>query len=305
MINGEQEHLAPPNKFDQGLYPSANIGIIGYGFVGEAVGIGFNHRSNSRDKIRWYDKYKKHSLPIEQVVGSSEFIFICLPTPMKKDQSGYDLSIIEENIAQITPLTNSTDKIIVIKSTVEPGTTESFEKKYPQSSFCFNPEFLTERNYLDDFINATETIIGASSDLVWRRVAGLYRPRFPRTNIHPNPGPTAAETIKQVKNAFLSTKVDFFNLVYEYCEALGLNFEDVRKMVCSDSRIGDSHSFVTSQRGFGGKCFPKDLVALTASFKRANVNPDILEAVWEHNLRIRTVHDWEEIPFAVENNTNQ
>lgn len=302
MLNGERKLEALPQISAQILYPSANIGIIGYGFVGEALGIGFNHVTNWRDRIFWYDKYKEGSEPLPQVVEKSDFIFIALPTPMKRDGSGYDLSIIEENISQITPLTDDTDKIIVIKSTVEPGTTENFENRYPKSNFCFNPEFLTEANYLNDFINASDTIIGATNDLVYRRVAGLYRPRFPRTHIHPNYGPTAAETVKQVKNAFLSTKVAFFNIVYDYCEALGLSFESVRNMVVSDERIGHSHSEVTPQRGFGGKCFPKDLVALTASFSREGVNTNILDAVWGYNLRIRKVRDWEEIPFAVEGN---
>ncbi len=287
-----------------------NIGIIGYGFVGQAVANGFNAASESRDKIIYYDKYKAGA-SLEETIKSSEFVFICLPTPMKKDESGIDLSIIEESMKEVTKHTDGTDeqsssssKVIVIKSTVTPGTTAKLQDSYPNSQFAFNPEFLTEANFLEDFLNAERTIIGATNDLVSRRVAVIYRQRFPKTRIFQT-DPTTAEAVKYFANAFLSLKVTFANYFYDYCQKIGIKYEEVKKMAAADPRIVDSHLDVTTMRGFGGKCFPKDLVALMGEFHKAGVPLDLLETIWQYNKKIRKTHDWEEIPFVVEDHTKR
>lgn len=276
------------------------MGIIGYGYVGQAVANGFNKASEGKDTIRFYDKYKD-SAPVQQVLEKSEFIFICLPTPMKTDESGIDLSIIEESMAEITKHTDKTDKILIIKSTVTPGTTKRLSDKYPKSNFAFSPEFLTEANFLEDFINAKRTIIGATNDLVSRRVAVIFKQRFPQTVIFQT-DPTTAEAVKYFANAFLALKVTFANFFYDYCQKIGIKYEEVKKMAALDPRIVDAHLDVTTLRGFGGKCFPKDLVALMGEFKRAGVADSLLQTMWEYNKKIRKVHDWDEIPFAVEGN---
>lgn len=278
------------------LIPS-KIGIIGYGFVGQAVANGFQVASGGKDTILWYDKYKEGS-SLEKVVENSEFIFVCLPTPMRQDESGIDLSIFEEMIPQIAKLTDNTDKVVIIKSTVTPGTTAKFEKEFPGTKFCFNPEFLTEANYLEDFLNAERTVLGANNDLTLRRVAVVIRQRFPKTAVFLT-DPTTAETVKYFANALLSLKVTFANYFYDYCQKLGIKYEEVKKMASADHRIGDFHLEVTTQRGFGGKCFPKDLVALIGEMKKMDVETSMLESMWEYNKKVRKVHDWEEIPFAV------
>lgn len=277
------------------------LGIIGYGIVGQALAYGFS-QPDIKDKyeIRYYDKYKETQSK-EEVIKNSEFIFICLPTPMKEDESGIDLSIIEESIAQITPMTDNTDKIIVLKSTVVPGTTGVLEKKYPKTNFAFNPEFLTEANYLEDFINADRNIIGANNDLTSRRVVALYRQRFPHTKIFQTDS-TTAEMVKYMANAYLASKVIFANEMYAICQALGIKYEEVKSMVVADHRIFDSHLDVTTARGFGGKCFPKDIVALIGRAKDLKVDPKLLETVWSINKKIRKVRDWEEIPFVITGN---
>lgn len=279
------------------LFVPINLGIIGYGFVGQAVANGFQAASNGKDTILWYDKFKEGS-SLKKVIEDSEFIFVCLPTPMRQDETGIDLSIFEEMIPQITKFTDNTDKIIVIKSTVTPGTTVKFEKRFPNSKFCFSPEFLTEANFLDDFINAERTVIGSNNDLVLRRVAVIFKQRFPKSKIFLT-DPTSAETVKYFANAFLSLKVTFANYFYDYCQKLGIKYEEIKKMAATDHRIGDYHLEVTTQRGFGGKCFPKDLVAIMGEFKKMGVAVDMLETMWEYNKKIRKVHDWIEIPFAV------
>jgi len=273
------------------LQRKVNIGIVGYGMVGQAVAYGFSNHN-----ILIFDKYKV-SDPLEKVVQNSDYIFICLPTPIKKDGSGIDLSIIDENIAKVTNFSNGTDKIVIIKSTVIPGTTQSYIKKYPKTLFCFNPEFLTERAFLQDFINTDRIIIGANNSLIFRKVSAIYQSIMPNTPIFQT-DPTTAEMVKYMANCLLATKVIFANEMYDICEKLKINYDEVKKMVASDKRIGSSHLDVTSLRGFGGKCFPKDLLSLRALAKKLKVDTTILDAVWEKNLKVRKVRDWEEIPFA-------
>ena len=100
------------NSQSSDLIVPINLGIVGYGFVGQAVANGFNVASFGKDTIRFYDKYKD-TLSLEEVVSKSEFIYVGLPTPMKEDESGIDLSIIEEVVAEITKYTNGTDKIVI------------------------------------------------------------------------------------------------------------------------------------------------------------------------------------------------
>lgn len=268
------------------------IGIVGYGFVGQAVEYGF-----SNHEIHIYDKYKDFESLVE-VVKSSDYIFVCLPTPIKADESGIDLKIMDESIKQLAELTAGTDKIIVIKSTVVPGTTARYEKQYPRSLFCFNPEFLREASFLQDFVNADRIVIGSTNDQVTRRVSALYQAVLPLCPIYLT-DPTSAEMVKYMANCYLATKVIFANEMAEICEKLGIKYEEVKKMVVADKRIEDGHLDITTLRGFGGKCFPKDLLALRALAKRKGVDTKILDAVWAKNLKIRKVKDWEEIPFAV------
>ncbi len=286
------------NGFSSDWISPANIGIIGFGIVGQALAYGFSQPDvSSKYQIEYYDKYKD-STPLEKMIKDSEFIFVCLPTPMREDETGIDLSIIDDTIAKITPLTDNTDKIIVIKSTVVPGTTKKFEEKYPKSNFAFSPEFLTEANYLQDFVSADRTVIGANNDLTSRRVIALFRQRFPTQKIFQT-DTTTAEMVKYMANAYLSTKVMFANEMFDICTALGIKYEEVKSMVAADKRIGPYHMDVTTARGFGGKCFPKDLVALIGRAKDLKVDPNLLETVWTLNKKVRKVHDWEEIPFAV------
>lgn len=271
----------------------ANLGIIGHGIVGQAVEYGFK----SKHKIYIYDKYRE-TTPLDEVLSSSEFIFLCLPTPMMGNGSGIDLGIINNMIKKIVLITNSTDKIIVIKSTVVPGTTSSFANKFVKSNFAFNPEFLTESNFLEDFVNADRTIIGALEDAVSIRLVSLYKNQFPRIPVVQT-DPTLAEMVKYFSNSFLSTKVIFANEMYDLCQKLGINYDEVKKMVVMDKRIFDSHLDITSLRGFGGKCFPKDIVAILGLFKKLKIDSSILKAVWQKNLKIRKTKDWDTIPFAV------
>lgn len=295
MKNNNINAFSDKNTAHQEKY---TIGIIGYGIVGQAVGYGFHDY-----EIHTYDKFKQTE-SLADVVKKSEFIFVCLPTPIQSDESGIDLSIINDSVAEITKITDGTDKIIVIKSTVVPGTTAGLAKKYPKSIFCFNPEFLREASFLQDFVTADRVVIGASTDSVFRRLSALYQSVMPTVPIFYTDS-TSAEMVKYMANCYLATKVMFANEMYDICQSLGIKYEEVKKMVVADVRIEDTHLDISSVRGFGGKCFPKDLLALRAMAKNKNVDVSMLDTVWKKNLAIRTVRDWEEIPFAVTKSTDK
>lgn len=292
LASMKKNHIDPFSGSSNNPKRNYSLGIIGFGIVGQAVAYGFSNYD-----IHTYDKYQStEDLP--SVVKNSEFIFICLPTPIKSDESGIDLSIIEDNIREIVKYTDGTDKIIIIKSTVVPGTTAAFALKYPKSHFCFNPEFLREASFLQDFVNADRIVIGTDNDKVFCYVSALYQSIMPSTPIY-NTDPTSAEMVKYMANCLLSTKVIFANEMYDICQSLGIKYEEVKKMVVADKRIEDTHLDVTTNRGFGGKCFPKDLLALRALAKSKKVDTSVLDTVWKKNLAIRKIRDWEEIPFAV------
>ncbi len=273
----------------------AVVGIVGHGYVGKAVEFGFK----PKNEILVHDKYLP-SLDLPKVVENSEFIFVCVPTPMDKKYEKIDLSIVEDVVRSITNLARKKKRspVIVIKSTVVPGTTRTLSKKYSWPKMLFNPEFLTEDNYLFDFVNADRIVVGGDVGEVRQQLVDLYRESFTKTTIFQT-DPTTAEMVKYMANTFLATKVIFANEMFELCQKFGIKYEEVKKMVAADEQIVDSHFDVTTQRGFGGKCFPKDMVALLGLARKLKVPMELLEAVWKKNLKIRKVRDWEQIPGAV------
>lgn len=272
--------------------PKLSLGIIGFGVVGQALAHGFQ-----KYPISIYDKYKPSDSLVE-VVNRSDILFLCLPTPVFAE-GGMDLRIIEETVSEISQMVDKlNDKVIVIKSTVIPGTTKKLAQQYPHLRFAFNPEFLTEKHFLDDFIHADRTIIGADDPAVAAQVAEAYRLQFPDTPIFITKS-TEAEMVKLMCNTFLATKVIFANEIFDLCEKLEIDYKEIKKMAVTDKRIYDSHLDITAERGFGGKCFPKDLQSLLALGEELGVDMSLLRKVWEKNLQVRKVKDWESIPFAV------
>ncbi|NLB55161.1 MAG: hypothetical protein GX811_05250 [Lentisphaerae bacterium] len=146
----------------------SNIGIIGHGYVGRSVEYGFVDYDTERGivprhKVMVYDKYKPRD-DLEMLLKESEFIFVCLPTPYYEKELKIDLSIFDNLMATICPKIAGQGKLVVIKSTVVPGTTKRYTAMYPDVPFAMNPEFLTESNYLQDFLNPDRIVIGADNN---------------------------------------------------------------------------------------------------------------------------------------------
>lgn len=276
------------------------FGVVGFGFLGTAIVHGFGLHAD----IKIYDKFMDYD-SLEDVVKHSEVIWIGLPTPMDMQTGAMDLSIILENVEKINAMVKSKDKkIVVIKSTVTPGTTRQLSNKYDNLHFVMNPEFLTARNNRLDFISASRIIIGAEEEWVGDKMEEVYRYRFGNSTPIYRCGWEEAEITKYGANCFFAVKISYFNFIYDMCQRLGLDFDTVRDMILADGRIGRSHASVPGwdgQRGYSGACFPKDVNAFIKFAKDRGVDPILLEASWEQNLEDRPSKDWEDIPSAVSN----
>lgn len=266
------------------------IGVIGQGFVGTAVREGLGNFYN----IETYDKFKASTCnSLEELVDCSDFIFLCLPTPMRRTGE-CDLSIVKDTVFQIESMKK--EKTLIIKSTVPPGTTEALDKECNYVNVVFNPEFLTEANFLDDFKNQNRIIIGGKRPYS-TKVSNLFKKAFPKTPIIKTHS-TIAEMVKYFINCLLATKVSFANEFKQYCGELDMDYDKVLEYALYDDRIGKTHLSVPGpdgNLGFGGSCFPKDVNALITEMRKNNVNPILLEAVWERNLIMRPDKDWESL----------
>lgn len=198
---------------------------------------------------------KGKSNRMEQVLGAG-ILFLCLPTPYTEGQKGYDLSALEASIKSIPE-----DKLVVIKSTVTPGTTDDFQEKYPKLKFIFCPEFLTESTAWGDTLYPDANIIGTTKQSYShsRKVLDIL-PEAQREFIMPA---KAAEMVKIARNNYFVNKIVFMNLLYDLCQAEKIDYEPVMEALSSDRRIRRDHMQIFHQggRGGGGTCFPKDTAA--------------------------------------------
>jgi len=277
-----------------------NVGIIGFGFLGRAFAHGFVLHAN----IKIYDKYDNTYDSLEDTVNLSDFLMVGVPTPMKGDGS-QDLSSMDDAVKDIVDAADK-QKIIVLRSTIIPGTTANYAKQYPDHEFIFHPEFLTERAAKLDFINAARIIIGhePGTNNYAKLVEQLYRDRFHHTPIYLTTW-EAAEVVKYMSNAFFAVKVSFLNELHDVAEHIGVTYEELRNMWLADARIGNSHTDVPGHdgnRGYGGKCFPKDVQAFIKWAESEGLDLEMCRAADKVNERVRDVKDWLDIKGATSKN---
>jgi len=264
------------------------VGIIGYGFVGESQAFAFAPVSD----VKIFDIDKTKATHTLDDVLQQDFIFVCLPTPMKQNGE-QDLSYIENFFSGIG--LHNTNAIFILKSTVLPNTTKQLNDKYP-FNIVFSPEFLTEKNAKLDMLTQSRIILGGYIDLTLK-VQSLFEARFGNKHYILTDS-TSAEVIKYMCNNFLSVKVSFVNEYYDLVQKLGADWNKVIEGFVSDPRIGNSHTQTPGhdgKRGFGGTCFPKDINAIIQFSKGANLEMNTLSAAWKTNLRIRPEQDWNEL----------
>lgn len=233
------------------------IGILGNGVVGGCLARWLG------DKAKVCDKDPARSPNSFGDVIESQMIFICIWLN-NNASTQEDLQILEDYVRLMHPGT-----IVVIRSTVVPGTCDKLQAMFQDIKVCYLPEFLTEKNSWGDFQHPWIQIVGGPEDAASEIIQLL--PVAPKRALVTT---RQAEWIKHATAGFLSTKVSWFNQLYD---ALEEDFEPVAEVMRQDPRIGGSHSYVLQDgyRGWGGKCFTKD----TPAFAKASGMPLMLEVV--------------------------
>ena len=271
------------------------IGVIGNGFVGNAVASGFKKYA----EIRVHDIDPLRSTHDFENTISCDYVFVCLPTPMKTAEgSECNLSIIHRFFNEVPEDCKS---IFIIKSTVPIGTTDSIIKEHPNLKIIHNPEFLTAANAETDFIESDRHVLGGKREWT-KKVEFLYKRCFPKIPVFKMKS-SESEAVKYFANCFLASKVMVFNEMKMLCDNLNsVDYDKVIEGVISDTRIGESHTSVPGpdgDYGFGGTCFPKDINALIHTMEQNGVNPIVLKSVWNQNKNYRKNWDWAENTSAV------
>jgi UDPglucose 6-dehydrogenase len=236
------------------------VGIIGLGATGDAVRDHFERHGYS---VRTYDRERTLGNP--DAINEADLVFVCVPTPFQQ-HTGFDDRALEDAISLLDG-----SKIIVIKSTVPPGTTEAYQIRYSQHVLLFNPDFSREAHARADFAQPDRQIVGytaQSRHLAEALLAVLPGAAF--SSIMPS---REAEMAKYMTNSFLALKVTFANEMYDLCAALDIDYDLVREAVAADLRIGASHFDVLADgyRGYGGNSLPRDTKALLELSERLSV----------------------------------
>lgn len=276
------------------------ISIIGSGWVGIAIGKGFAEMGYEEIFYDIVDKdLPNFTMDINYAIENSDISFICVPTPTTNE--GIDLSYIKETSKNIgKTLANKDDyHLVVVKSTVVPGTTEkvvipileeySGKRARDEIGICMNPEFLTEiesswsddREYKKDFFTEDRFVIGEydkkSGDVLEELYEPLNKPIF-RTDLK------TAEMIKYASNCMLATKISYWNEIFLICKGVGIDSQVIADVVGLDPRIGKYGA--VHGKAFGGKCLPKDLKAFVA-FAEEYHKAKLLKAVDEINEEMK------------------
>ena len=247
-----------------------NITIAGYGFVGKAHAELMKNYFTINVVDPKYNAVNITDSPCDAVI-------ICVNTP--QHDSGAC------NINNVYEVITSTPKEIpiLIRSTISLEGWLYLKETFPDRSLTYSPEFLRAQTAERDFRNTEYMYYGGDDTTLWETI---FRKVFPKViSVHMKPEELVL--IKYFRNAFLATKVSFFNQVYDLCQAFGVNYSNVAAGVGNDPRIGRSHTEVTAARGWGGHCFPKDVEAILHTAELEGVSLSLIQEANNYNRRIR------------------
>lgn len=257
------------------------IGVMGLGMVGGAL---FRYFKLQRsmvvgDRLFGYDPAK--GFRDKAALNRAEIVFVCVPTPYDDTIGGFDLSYVRNAVGTLEG-----SKVVVIKSTVLPGTTEKLQEEFPKHRFLFNPEFLTESTADQDMLYPDRQLIGYTDHSY--TFAGDVMQLLPLAPFERVMRSREAEMVKYFGNTWFSTKVVFANQMYDFCKSLDIDYETVKESAAADKRIGRSHLDVlhSGYRGYGGKCLPKDTRALIQHGDRYGAEMELLKKVEDINNRL-------------------
>ena len=260
------------------------IGIIGLGIVGSAIYKSFKLKNI---ELYGYDKFK-NSDPFEKCL-SCNILFLCLPTLFDENINEYDKTNIYEVCESLEKI--NYDGIVVIKSTIEPTTTEKLCLKY-KLKFVHNPEFLSAATAFEDFHNQSHIVLGKTNninDIDFNILVDFYKKYYQNAKISISTS-NESESMKIFCNSFYAVKIQFFNELYLLCEKHNINYENVRNLMIKNGWINDMHTKVPgtdNKLSYGGFCFPKDTNALCNHMLKNNSPCEVLKATIEERNKIR------------------
>lgn len=289
------------------------IGVIGNGFVGQATQL----LKCPDVEIMVYDIDPTKCIPENTQLKDMldcEMIFICVPTPMRADSSCNTI-IVEIVINDLRKIDYK--NFIVVRSTVPPGFSD-------QNNVYFMPEFLTERNWVNDFKNCNLWVFGLNNSEISNEVSNeqsnsLTHDNFKNKiesliNLAAKNGcinninisfvsNKEAELCKYARNCYLAVKISYFNEIQKYCLKENLDYDHLKEIITADDRIGPSHADVPGpdgKCGFGGICLPKDINALIHEFESKNIEPSVMKAARYRNDNLdRVEQDWKVIGRSI------
>lgn len=282
------------DSYDQISY----IGIVGMGVVGTAM---YESFKKNDVPVLYYEKYSKSrwstSTPLEVCIKKCHILFLALPTQLSRNDSNsvYNLKEIEETL-QILERERFSG-IVVLKSTVIPGTTVALSRKFLSLSIFHCPEFLTERTAIEDFHTQKEIIVGTTFSCTRTQIEDLtvfFKSTFPHAGISICTS-TESECTKIFCNAFYGAKVQIMNEFYFFTEKLnGAKFKVVIENMLKQGWINEKHTNVPGHDGlfsFGGHCLPKDTNALLRSMQLMNTPSKVIDAVAEEQKEMRNLEE--------------
>jgi UDPglucose 6-dehydrogenase len=242
------------------------VGFVGQGWIGKNYADDFEERGFSIVRYGLEPEYRGN----KDAIAGCDIVFIAVPTP--STPQGFDDSIVREAVSLV-----GAGNIAVIKSTMQPGSTEAIQTQYPAMLVLHSPEFLREANAAYDAAHPARNIIGIPEDSEkYRAAAARVLAVLPEAPYTHTCSAREAEYVKYAGNAFLYMKVVFANLMYDMAEADGCDWNAIREALSADPRIGGSHLKVLHEsrpgvapgRGAGGHCFIKDMAALREKYEK-------------------------------------
>ena len=254
------------------------IGIIGYGVVGKAA-------ANTFEKFFSVTKYDKfQNLDNFDNLGECDFVFIMVPTPFDCEKNRVDISAVKESLVKLDLIDYK--GIVLIKSTIPPGSCDSFSKEY-NLRIVFNPEFLRESTTPnEDFENQETIVIGTDSKEIFNLVKGMYQEVAVSHAKYYHTTSKEAEMIKTAQNTMLASRVALANMVYDACEKNNVDYQKVKQIAFDKFEILGPHMTEVpgpdGNRGFGGKCLPKDIRAFSTVY-----NSELLDSIIFYNDSLR------------------
>jgi nucleotide sugar dehydrogenase len=251
------------------------------------------------------DLFKDHYRVIEDdapagVVSNEDgdFAIVCVPTPMSVDGKA-SISIVEEIVAK------AKEALILIKSTIPPGTVEYLKKKY-NKRICFSPEYIGEGKYVvhwwrnhphpTDMKKHSFQIFGGAKQDTKECVDYFVRVLGPSVLFAQTDSMTA-EFVKYTENIWGAMKVTWANEMFECAEKLGLDWHEIRELWALDGRVEKMHTAIfKDKRGWAGKCYPKDLMAFIKTIQGKGYEPEVLKEIVRSNARFSKDEEMKQLP---------